>query len=265
MSCAGEVRRSLSVLCEGTLTMNGRVFLADANLLAIRRLLSRSKSTSYSTITPGPPLSTSHPSPSLLAKLNINVYTLYDESHSLLRRSPSSPLKSSSTAPFIPEIIKYISMGRTISLALSYKWLGIDKGENGGREGCGEAICWLGMSESELKEVEGGGKGVMGIGKAKGKGGKVNEELESVRAFISGYKKVNDTVRTLSLREPSSRRNLTDENEKIGPFPNHPSPLNLNVPNPNRSSRPPSQILPPTTTSVHRQDFRRSDAIFTNG
>ena len=174
------------------------MFLADANLLAIRRLLSRSKSNAYNNTNPGPPLSSSHPSPSLLVKLNLNVHTLYDESLSLLHKTS---LKSPSGTSFIPEITKYITLGRTVSLALSYKWLGIDAGENGGRERCGEAISWLTLAEMELKELETGGKGLMGIGKGKGKGGKVQEELESIRAFRSGYKKVNDTVSRLSHHE----------------------------------------------------------------
>lgn len=242
-----------------------RVYLADANLLAIRRLLSRSKATAYTTTTPGPPLSSAHPSPSLLAKLNINVHALYDESHSLIHK-PSS-LKNLNGTTFIPSIANYIALGRSVSLALSYKWLGIDAGENGGREKCGESICWLGLAEAELKEIESGGK-VMGIAKGKGKekGGKVHEELESVRSFRSGYEKVNDTVRNLrplvvsSFSQSRPPHSLADEFE-TGPFPTHPCCVNAHVANSRRTSCSPSQAVRRTSASIHGQDERRSDAV----
>ncbi|KAL8292697.1 hypothetical protein RQP46_001309 [Phenoliferia psychrophenolica] len=69
--------------------------LADANLLAIRRLLSRSLSLSHSTTTPG-------------------VHTLYDASRSLTK----SPLI---TTDLSPGLKRYLSDNRTISLALAYK------------------------------------------------------------------------------------------------------------------------------------------------
>lgn len=174
-----------------------RLCLADANLLAIRRLLSRSLSVAHSTTTPGPPLSSSHPSPSLLAKLHLNVYTLYDEARSLVKNSSRGGDASGEVSP---ELRRYLSDGRLLAQALSYKWLGVDCGENHGMDKAGEALGWLGMAKSSLEEVQGKTAGLknlkIGKGRSAGKGrkGKVAEELDSTAAFASAYKKVNDTV-----------------------------------------------------------------------
>lgn len=76
----------------------------------------------------------------------------------------------------------------------------------------GEALGWLGMAKSSLEEVQGKTAGLknlkIGKGRSAGKGrkGKVAEELDSVAAFASAYKKVNDTVRrhrvVLATRTP---------------------------------------------------------------
>lgn len=168
-----------------------RMCLADANLLAIRRLLSRSLSVAHSTTTPGPPLPPSHPSPSLLSKLHLQVYTHYDEARSLFKSH------SSSSTEISPLIRRYLSDGRQLALALSYKWLGVDNGE---RSETGEALGWLGLASKTLEELNDKDKGLnkfkIGKGKsaAKGRKGKVQEEIESVQAFAKAYKKVNDTV-----------------------------------------------------------------------
>lgn len=60
-----------------------RLALADAESLAVRKLLSPFLSTSLDTITPGPPLPKTHPSASLLAKLNLNICQTYEQAKSL--------------------------------------------------------------------------------------------------------------------------------------------------------------------------------------
>lgn len=151
----------------------------------------------HSTTTPGPPLSPSHPSPSLLAKLHLHVYGLYDEARTLVKNASRS---SDATGEVSPELRRYLSDGRSLSLALSYKWLGVDCGENGGSEKAGDALGWLSMAYDELEEIQGKTAGIkslkLGKGKAAGKTrrSKVSEELDSVAAFHSAYKKVNDTV-----------------------------------------------------------------------
>lgn len=185
--------------------------LADANHLAIRRLLSRSQALSHSTTTPGPPLPTSHPSPSLLAKLHLQIYTLYDESRSLCKTA--SRLSPDASGEVSDDLRKYLSQGRTVAQCLGWKWLGVDAGENGGREKAGMALAWLGAAKSGLEELSGGGSvggrlkmiGKSGKkGKEKERKGKVGKELDSVNAFLSAYKKVNDTVRLSFLLFPFS-------------------------------------------------------------
>lgn len=176
-----------------------RLCLADANLLAIRRLLSRSLSVAHSTTTPGPPLPPSHPSPSLLSKLHLQVYAHYDEARSLLKStSACSPTEIS------PLVRRYLSDGRELALSLSYKWLGVDNGE---RSETGEALGWLALASKTLDELNDKNKGInklkFGKGKSasKGRKSKVQEEVESVHAFSTAYKKVNDTV-CCSRRRP---------------------------------------------------------------
>lgn len=176
-----------------------RLALADANLLAIRRLLSRSLALSHSSTTPGPPLSKSHPSPSLLAKLHLNVYNLYDTARALCKASADD---------VSPELRRYLSDGRTVAQSLAFKWLGVDAGENGGRDKAGDALAWLGVARTGLEDVRGksAGMGMLKIGKGKKAGkerkGKIADELDSVAAFLSAYKKVNDTVRVVPSVSP---------------------------------------------------------------
>lgn len=176
-----------------------RVALADANLLAIRRLLSRATSLAHTITSPGPPLLSTHPSPSLLAKLHLNIYNLYDEARALCK-SASDPTTS---GELDSDVRKYIATGRSIALALSYKWLGIDAGENGGKEKVGEAICWLTMAKNELEMVDakvGSGLDLVRISKEEKKirRGKLGTLIDGVNAFLNAYRKVNDAVSFVS-------------------------------------------------------------------
>ncbi|KAK4051160.1 hypothetical protein OIV83_002982 [Microbotryomycetes sp. JL201] len=201
-----EWRRRPVEFTRDVATALAKMFQADANLLAIRRLLSRAISVATSTTTPGPPLSSSHPSPSLLAKLHLHVFTLYDEARALVKAAPRNPDAQGEISPLLR---RYLSDGRSLSQALSYKWLGVDCGENGSGDRAGDALGWLAMAKTELEQVQGKTSGLkslkMGKGKAAGKTrkSKVAEELDSVFAFTSAYKKVNDTVHFRSVT-PSS-------------------------------------------------------------
>ncbi|PWN46252.1 hypothetical protein IE81DRAFT_319132 [Ceraceosorus guamensis] len=80
---AGKIDgRPPDVTREVTLAMS-KLAMADAESLAVRKLLSPFLSTSLDTITPGPPLPKTHPSASLLAKLNLNVCQRYEQARSL--------------------------------------------------------------------------------------------------------------------------------------------------------------------------------------
>ncbi|KWU41353.1 hypothetical protein RHOSPDRAFT_12399, partial [Rhodotorula sp. JG-1b] len=227
-------------------TALAKMCLADANLLAIRRLLSRSLSVAHSTTTPGPPLPPGHPSPSLLAKLHLHVYSLYDQARTLVKTfSPAgvnhlgggggggAAAGGGGAGEIILPLRRYLSDGRTLALALSYKWLGVDAGEKvASPPTTGDALGYLALAASELESLEDKDKGfrkLKGFGKGreagKGRKGKVQEEKESTEAFRSAYKKVNDTVhfqpitpaQTLMSRLPSGRAALAPKPFSLPP------------------------------------------------
>ena len=66
--------------------------LADAQNLAIRKLLS--KAAFENTLTPGPPLPKSHPSPALVAKLHLECAALYATARSLVKTPGASRASS---------------------------------------------------------------------------------------------------------------------------------------------------------------------------
>lgn len=151
-----------------------RVFLAEANLLAIRKLLSKFKSLSRDTTTPGPPLAKSHPSPSLCAKLYLNVTSLIGEAKVL------------SKSDFIQPFRKYLDDLEKFTEAMGYKWLGIDIGENGSIEKFGSSIAFLKLAAKALEKLR--------TNKKSGSQARIEEEIDSVGAFKSGYEKLNSTV-----------------------------------------------------------------------
>lgn len=120
------------------------------------------------------------------------MYNLYDAARALCKASADD---------VSPELRRYLSDGRAVAQSLAFKWLGVDAGENGGRDKAGEALAWLGVAKSGLEDVRGksAGIGMLKVGKGKKAGrerkGKIADEVDSVAAFLSAYKKVNDTVR----------------------------------------------------------------------
>lgn len=161
--------------------------LADAQTLAIRKLLSRA---AYdSTISPGPPLPKSHPSPALIAKLHLECSSLYSSARTLAK-TPSEEVSG--------ELRKYLKDEAGFHGALGRKWLGVDCGENGGTEKGGDAVAWTAWAKKELEELK-GGKGI-GIGgkaekeKKEKRKDKFVDELESTNVFWKHYTKVNDSL-----------------------------------------------------------------------
>lgn len=143
------------------------------------------------------------------------MHNLYDESRSLVKSaSRTSP---ESQGEVIPEFSRYLSDGRAFALGLSYKWLGIDAGENGGRIKSGECLCWLGMAKAELEQISKKREGLRGLkagnwkmGPKAGKG-RIEQELNIINIFLSAYKKVNDTVGPyLQLEEKFSRERIAN-------------------------------------------------------
>ena len=200
--------------------------MADAEKLAIRRLMSKSIMVAQATITPGPPLPRSHPSPSLLSKLYMNVNTLYESARALgktvgtqqpngaqrilstIKRDkpamPGSLVRSDSSGSaeqsdgISQELRTYLSDGRAFSSSLAYKWLGVDAGENGGNSKIGDALGWLTLAKSGLSSLQGRSKSILSIKKGKVERAKrkdrILEELDDIEGFIKAYKRINDTV-----------------------------------------------------------------------
>ncbi|KAJ3992607.1 BRO1 domain-containing protein [Lentinula boryana] len=172
-----------------------RMTLADAQTLAIRKLLS--KSFYDCNIAPGPPLPKSHPAPGLIAKLHLECVSLYSTARTLAK-TPSASSKSSEDVS--PELRHYLADETSLNSALAKKWLGIDAGENGGQKRGGEAVGFLIWAKKELQDIKDGGKGAA---LAKGekekrdrslRKGKVANELETIDSWLKHYKKVNDTI-----------------------------------------------------------------------
>ncbi|KAJ7075870.1 hypothetical protein B0H15DRAFT_865595 [Mycena belliarum] len=133
--------------------------LADAQTLAIRKLLS--KSAYDSNVAPGPPLPKSHPSPALLAKLHLECAALYTSARAV-------------AGEIATDLRRHWNDAATLHGALARKWLGVDAGE--GDRG-GDAVGFLVWARKELEELKGR-----------------KTELEGVNVFLKHYKKANDSL-----------------------------------------------------------------------
>ncbi|KAF9527292.1 BRO1-like domain-containing protein [Crepidotus variabilis] len=165
-----------------------KMSLADAQTIAIRRLLS--KSAYDSNVSPGPPLPPSHRPPPLLAKLHLECANYYSSARTLAMSLGSKEVSGN--------LRKYLSNQATMHSALSHKWLGVDAGEKGGSDKAGDAIAFMQCAKKELEELKDGGK-LVSIGSAEKEKeekwkDRINTELASVSSFLKYYKKMNDTV-----------------------------------------------------------------------
>ena len=163
--------------------------LADAQNLAIRKLLS--KAAFESTLTPGPPLPKSHPSPALVAKLHLECASLYSSARSLVK-TPGEDV--------VPELRHYLADEVALHSALARKWLGVDAGEHGGTSKGGIAVGFLAWAKKDLEELKSGHASGRIIGGEREKEmrerrkARVLEELASTGTFLVGYRKMNDSV-----------------------------------------------------------------------
>ena len=183
--------------------------LADAQTIAIRKLLS--KSAYDSNVSPGPPLPTSHPAPALLAKLHIECASLYSSARSLVKTVGSttptskkglrgnSQEVSSSSKEVSPDLRRYLSRQADLHSALSHKWLGVDAAEKGGPERGGEAVGFLEWAKKELEELKDSksfslpgttDKDAEDLWKTK-----LADEIRKATLFYKYYKRINDAVR----------------------------------------------------------------------
>jgi hypothetical protein len=151
--------------------------LADAQLLAIRKLLS--KSTNDSALIPGPPLPKSHPSPILIAKLYLEASALFGTARGLVTTSTSSSLKIKRDEGQVSSSLRqYLTQMQTLASLLAHQWLGVDAGEQGH---LGEAVGFLLWAQEELQSID------ADYGERK----KIKKQLE---AFLAGYRKDNDSI-----------------------------------------------------------------------
>ena len=221
-----------AVLADGdslTLLSTHRLALADAQNLAIRKLLTRAAF--ESTVAPGPPLPKSHPSPALAAKLHLECASLYSSARALVKTpgaSRPSVTPTSSKSKFklglgskdrsnsggasagsegadevVPELRRYLADELAVHGALAHKWLGVDAGENGGSQKSGIAVGFLAWAKKDLDDLKGGGSGGINVGIStdrdkemkEARRARVQVDLESVNVFLKGYKRMNDSVR----------------------------------------------------------------------
>ncbi|KAH9971147.1 hypothetical protein BGW80DRAFT_1228721 [Lactifluus volemus] len=184
-------------LCKEVASALSKLALASAQSLAIRKLMTKS---SYdSTVSPGPPLPASHPSPGLLAKLHLEASALCASAESLLR-IPSSRKHDMEVAE---PLLLYARDSASLHDALARKWLGADAGA---RESNGVAVGFLGWAKRELETLRDGGSGGGGGGgggggkKEEGRDGRrerrerISAEAEDVAQFLRYYTRMNDTL-----------------------------------------------------------------------
>lgn len=167
-----------------------RFALAEAQTLAIRKLLS--KSAYDSTLNPGPPLPRSHPPPGLVAKLSLNALDCYSSASSLAKSARGSGTASGEVTK---DLTRWLADEAALTAALSHKWLGVDAGEKSSTTGkAGEAVGFLSWAKDELEGLKDGGHGIAGLGRKKKRKERVADEISRVAAFLNHYKKLNNTV-----------------------------------------------------------------------
>ena len=203
------------------MTMYDRMALADAQSLAIRKLLS--KAAYESTLSPGPPLPKSHPSTVLLAKLHLDCAALYSSARTLAmtpsKSSLTSGLKSSfgsasksqsdsggGSGEVSADLLKYLERESKFHAAIAHKWLGVDAGETATPGKGGEAVGFLKWAQQELEDLHtprlsrGLGLGRDATkdrdqdGKRQDRKAKTEKELKSVKVFLEHYRRINDSV-----------------------------------------------------------------------
>ncbi|KAG8990927.1 hypothetical protein FRB90_001546 [Tulasnella sp. 427] len=179
-------------LAKVVVTALAKMAVADANQLAIRKLMTRS---AYdSTLTPGPPLPQSHPPTSLLGKLYIHASSLYSSALSLV--NAASPT-SNDSKEVNSNLRNYLLEESTFCSAMSHRWFGVDAGEASDR--CGEGVTFLTWSKSELESLK-ESKLKLSVGAKTSKEEKaakkdrLADELDSAKVFLKYYQKMNDSV-----------------------------------------------------------------------
>ncbi|XP_006460727.1 hypothetical protein AGABI2DRAFT_203891 [Agaricus bisporus var. bisporus H97] len=179
-----------SDLKQEVLTALSKLALADAQSLAIRKRLS--KAAFENNIAPGPPLPSSHPPVSFIAKLHLECASLYGSAKTLAKAGGNN---------ISSEIRKYLTDRIAFHTALSHKWLGIEAGEKGGMDRAGDAVAFLAWAKEELETLKDSNPSLHIVkgDKEKTKRSQLLDELESTDTFYTYYKKMNDSLHFQSL------------------------------------------------------------------
>jgi hypothetical protein len=176
-----------------------------------------------------------HPSPGLLAKLHIEVATLYSSSRTLLKtikNSKGSPLEGLNIEDDIePSLMEYLRKEWALAEVRSRKWLAVEAGEHASGEKVGQAIAMLKDAKSRLDELRKHGdigastmKKMKGLKIGLGSGGKeekterksrIVQEMADIESFLETYTHMNNTVSTTMAIDSQ----FTDINCLPGLFP----------------------------------------------
>ncbi|CAH7685465.1 BRO1-like domain-containing protein [Phakopsora pachyrhizi] len=213
--------------------------LADAEKFAIRRLLSRASMELHNS--PGSGIPKSHPSPLLLAKLELNISKLYSNCKDCFKLSTGFTELTGS-------IKEYVYDQSVLSLARAYKWLAVDVGEKLGK--FGEAIGWCQLAKDVLKELIGSTKKSTLVIRNRSitsnradRKSKIESELDQLDNFLKVYERLNRTVTfetvpsstNLLLKVPEGRSALNPKSFNLSSIP-IPSSINYNNINSNKNS-----------------------------
>lgn len=206
--------------------------MADAHALAIQKLLS-SFPTGGAGVPVSLPLPKGHPSPGLLAKLNLNVASLYTSSRNLLKTvgTGSGDDVAQVDDSIAPDLLNYTKKEAALASTRARKWLGVEAGEKGE---VGVALAWLkdALDRTETSTADGlkskmGRLKIGSHGGSAGGGGNKSErkdrlsrtaaERKEIERFMDVYKHLNGTVSfqpvplasSLASSMPSGRPILT--------------------------------------------------------
>lgn len=210
--------------------------MADAHALAIQKLLS-SFPTGGAGVPVSLPLPKGHPSPGLLAKLNLHVASLYTSSRNLLKTvgTASGDDVAQVDDSIAPDLLNYTKKEAALASTRARKWLGVEAGEKGE---VGVALAWLkdALDRTETSTADGlkskmgrlklgshgsssggGGNKSSGAEERKDRLSRTAAERKEIERFMDVYKHLNGTVSfqpvpsasSLASSMPSGRPILT--------------------------------------------------------
>lgn len=193
----------------------------------------------------------------------MKVHSDHPSSSKKLFRSEKDNEPDSVEGEIIPLFKRYLRKESNLASALSYKWLGVDVGENGKGAKVGEAIAWVKEALGRLEDMEDGvlRDKMKGLGMGRGnerkkeerrvRKGKVERELEDVGAWLRVYTRMNETVSFLCFHSEWIRVKLIVVKVAFQPIP---SASALTIPSGRpiftaKPFKPPASKLGPSTSN----------------